>query len=284
MLDRPPAFALQGASRRFPVGLGLRKRTALFPLDLRLAQGESLALVGPNGSGKSTLLRLLAGVDRASAGRVSVLGGDAGSSAVRQRVGWCPENAPFPADLSGLAALRLLASLGGQSAAEAAPALERVGLGDAAGRALRAYSRGMLRRFALAQAFLGSPDLVLLDEPTAGLDGPGFAVLDDLLEQHRARGGSLVLASHLVADVHAHCATLAVLVAGKLVGSGPPAELLAAPGERIELTGLDSSGLDRLRAWVGEQGGEVVASGPRQLPLATLFERASGENAGPQRP
>ncbi|MFT7679190.1 MAG: Cu-processing system ATP-binding protein [Planctomycetota bacterium] len=270
-----PALALRGVGRRFAIGLGLRKQTVLDGIELELPAGESLALVGPNGSGKSTLLRILAGVDRASSGEARVLGGDPGSDGVRRRVGWCPENAPFPAELSGLRALGLMASLAGlprELVRTGVPAqLERVGLGAAAKRALRTYSRGMLRRFALAQAFLGEPELVLLDEPTAGLDGPGFRVLDELLTEQRARGGALVLASHLVGDIHAHCESMAVLVGGRLVGHGPAQELLADEGQVLEVSGLAPDRLVELQAWIESAGGELHSTRPRSRGLAELY-------------
>ena len=269
-------FTLSDVSRSFRVGLGFRKHKALRNLDLELAPGSSLALVGPNGSGKSTLLRMLAGVDRPSQGSVQVFGGKATDQSVRQRVGWCPENAPFPAEISGLRALRLLAALSGldrQTVKNGAPAmLAKVGLESAKNRRLHSYSRGMLRRFALAQAFLGSLDLVLLDEPTAGLDGTGFSVLRDLLSEHRQRGGSLVLTSHLVADIHEHCDQIAVLVSGQLVGHGPTAELLSGEGQDLELTGLSPDGLEDLKAWVATKGGQVLSVQPRGRALADLYE------------
>lgn len=270
-----PALALRGVGRRFAIGLGWRKATVLDGVSFELPAGESLALVGPNGSGKSTLLRILAGVDRANSGEARVLGEDPGSDEVRRRVGWCPENAPFPAELSGLRALGLMASLAGlprELVRDGVPAqLERVGLGAAAKQALRTYSRGMLRRFALAQAFLGQPELVLLDEPTAGLDGPGFRVLDELLTEHRARGGALVLASHLVGDIHDHCESMAVLVGGRLVGHGSAQDLLAGDGQVLEVSGLSDNAQAELVAWIQEAGGQLHSNRPRSRGLAELY-------------
>ena len=269
-------IAVRAATRNFRVGLGFRKRRALHELSLELANGESLALVGPNGSGKSTLLRMLAGIDQPSTGEVQVFGNHPASQAVRQRIGWCPENAPFPGELNGLRALRLLAALAGLErnviSAGAPAMITRVGLDGAQGQALRTYSRGMLRRFALAQAFLGSPSLVLLDEPTAGLDGPGFQVLESLLNEHRQAGGSLVLASHLISDIHDHCDDMAVLVAGQLVGHGKAADLLAGEGQRLEVDGLDPDALQRLGAWVANEGGQVLSLEPRSRALADLYQ------------
>lgn len=226
-----PAFRLRGVSQSFAQALGFKRREVLLEVDLELARGGRLGLAGPNGSGKSTLLRLLAGVDRARSGTVEVLGGSPDDARVRARVGYLPEDSPFPRELGARAALELLGALQGMPRAECRSAgealLERVGLADRARTRLARFSRGMLRRFGLAQAWLHAPDLILLDEPTAGLDAQGFEVLESLLDEARARGASLVIASHLPADIESHCDELAVILAGRVAARGEPRALLA---------------------------------------------------------
>jgi ABC-2 type transport system ATP-binding protein len=221
---------LRGVQQSFAYALGFKRREVLRDIDLELARGGRLGLAGPNGSGKSTLLRLLAGVDRASRGDVEVLGGTPADPSIRRRVGYLPEDSPFPRELSARAALELCGALQGMRRAECRSAghllLERVGLADHSGTRLSRYSRGMLRRFGFAQAWLGAPELVLLDEPTAGLDAQGFEVLEDLLGEARGRGASIVIASHLPADIEAHCDELAVILGGRVALRGPPRELL----------------------------------------------------------
>ena len=284
-LPNAPALRLAGVSRRFPVSFGLRSRTALADVDLEVPRGGTLGLIGPNGSGKSTLLRIAAGVDRPSGGRAELFGRDLArreSRAARALLGYLPDDSPFPADLSGRSALELIASLAGLSRRERARRvpnmLEKVGLEEAGGRALRGYSGGMLRRFGLAQAFLDDPQLVLLDEPTAGLDVLGHRVLDELIAEARGRGAAVVVASHVVSDLHAASDRIAVMIGGALAALGPPAEVLSSD-ETIDLRvhGLDARGREALSAWAHENGATISNAESGQLALSALFERLTGQ-------
>lgn len=216
-----------------------RARVALAGIELELAAGESLALAGPNGSGKSTLLALLAGVERPSQGRVRVFGSDVAERAARRRIGYAPDACPFPGELSPLAVLDLLGALNGLARRErrraAQEVLQRVGLEREARQALGRLSFGMRRRFVLAQALLHRPDLVLFDEPTAGLDAEGTVVLDECLRELRARGATVVLASHEVAGLQEHCARACVLLGGRIVADGTPGQLF---GDRAKILAL----------------------------------------------
>ena len=218
-------------TREFRVALGFRRRKVLLGVDLTLASGRCLGLAGPNGSGKSTLLRILAGVDRADGGQVGVLGGSPSQTEVRRRIGYLPEESPFPPEMSARSALDLLGSLQGMTRAdrrrEGDRLLEQVGLRTEARHRLGRYSRGMLRRFGLAQAALARPELLLLDEPTAGLDAEGFEVLGTMLAEARARGATVLLASHLIGDLRDCCDELAVILAGRIALRGEPRALLA---------------------------------------------------------
>lgn len=280
----PNVLHLEQVTRSFRIGLGFRSRQVLRGIDLSLERGRSLGLVGPNGSGKSTLLRLCAGVDRPSSGTIEVLGGNPLSQRVRERLAYLPEDSPFPTELSALGVMELLGSLHGLRRRELRPRatslLERVGLGEQHRTPLRSYSRGMLRRFGLAQTFLTEPDLVLLDEPTAGLDATGFGVLEDLLADARARQATVVLCSHLLSDVHDHCDRLAVLLDGKLAASGTPAELFGVTGRmRLEVEGLDDAQLTRLGEWAQQHGGRVLSARPAGRTLLELY-RAHGASTG----
>jgi ABC-2 type transport system ATP-binding protein len=224
------AVELRGVMRSFPLALGFRQRPVLLGVDLALAAGRTLGLAGPNGSGKSTLLRILAGVDRADAGSLRVFGASPASTSVRRRIGFLPEESPFPPELSARAALDLLGSLQGMPRAErrreGARLLDVVGLGADARHRLGRFSRGMLRRFGLAQAMLARPDLLLLDEPTAGLDAAGFEVLAEILGEMRARGGTVILATHLLGDLREACDEIAVILGGRIAIRGDPRDLL----------------------------------------------------------
>jgi ABC-2 type transport system ATP-binding protein len=285
------ALELRGVTRAFRTGLFRRRSDVLCGVDLALERGRTLGLVGPNGSGKTTLLRIATGVDVQSGGDVSVLGASPHDARTRQRIGYLPEDSPFPHELTAVEALDLLGSL--QSAPKiprkerlvrANALLERVGLGRHARTTLGRYSRGMLRRFGLAQAWFSEPDLVLLDEPTAGLDAEGFDVLAGFMAQAAERGTTVVIASHLASDLTDHADELAVLLGGRIAAKGTPGTLLGAEGRtQLELEGLDEQGLAKLRAWVEEQGGHVTAERPGTRGLMERYRSPPGSQSGSAR-
>ena len=275
-LDSPSALCFEDVSRAYRLGLGFRRREVLHSVSFRLAAGRTLGLVGPNGSGKSTLQRLAAGADRPTSGRIQALGGGLHRAEIRSRIGFLPEDSPFPGELSATAALDLLGSLQGMKRGEvrsrSVTLLERVGLANHARTRLGRFSRGMLRRFGLAQAWLHEPDLILLDEPTAGLDAQGFEVLEELLAGARARGAAVVFSSHLISDLHRHCDELALLLDGRLAALASPRELLARPGcWQVEIEGFEERAIERLEAWIGENGGRVLESAPSGRSLFELY-------------
>jgi ABC-type multidrug transport system ATPase subunit len=277
-----PALRLRGLVKAFPGPFGVGRREVLHGIDLDLERGAMLGLVGPNGSGKTTLLRAIAGLERTQGGTLSVLGGLPSESAVRRRLGFLSEVSPFPPELSARAALDLLASLQGIAKAErrrrVAAWLERVGLAQAAGRPLGRFSKGMLRRFGLAQALLHEPDLVLLDEPTAGLDALGVGLLGELCDEALARGAAIVLASHLLGDVFDRAAELCVLIDGRVAAHGAPAELVEQAGNarhvRLELEDAAPELVERVLALCAASGVRVTYRGPGAGALLSLY-RAS---------
>jgi ABC-2 type transport system ATP-binding protein len=261
-----PAIEAQQLSKSFPKGLGWKQSEVLHDICFEVEAGRQVGLIGPNGSGKSTLQRLLAGADVPTRGALRLFG-QSPSAETRARVGYLPEDSPFPAELSARAALDLLGSLQAMSRVDTRrrgdELLERVGLARDAHKSLGRYSRGMLRRFGLAQAWLHRPDLLLLDEPTAGLDAPGFDVLEDLLGEARSEG------------------TLLLLSGGRLAARGGVQELLARPGcWRLELERLSESELAELEKWVSDHGGRVLE---RSHSGRTLFElyHAAAQGAQP---
>jgi|RhiMethySRZTD1v2_1073278.scaffolds.fasta_scaffold65497_4 ABC-2 type transport system ATP-binding protein len=235
----PPALELRGIVKRYRSGFLAVRRTVLDGVDLTLAPGESRGLIGPNGSGKSTLLRLATGLERPSAGSVRVFGRPPHDRSTLRRIGYLPDGFPFPPELSSRAVLELLGAFHGLPRRERAPTaerwLERVGLKGESRRALRHFSLGMRRRFGLAQAFLHGPDLLLLDEPTAGLDAEGYLVMEELLAEARARGASVLVATHVPSDLQDSCERCSVLFAGRIVSELATADLL---GSRSLLAGL----------------------------------------------
>ncbi|MEM1448397.1 MAG: ABC transporter ATP-binding protein [Planctomycetota bacterium] len=273
-----PGIDARDVRRVFRGGLGWRARTALDGVDLTVARGRTLGLFGANGSGKTTLLRILAGVDRPTRGTVRVLGRAPTDREVRARVAYLPDASPFPEELSAPAVLDLVGALGGLRRRErrerAAALLERVGLADARRAPLRTFSRGMHRRFGFAHAFLTDPEVVLLDEPTAGLDAPGFDVLAELLSSARARGATIVLASHVASDLIDRCDELLLLRAGHVEQHGTPDELLGVEGE-LELrvrAGERTDAADLLAAG----GLDVVEQRRARRPLVDLYRSTRG--------
>ncbi len=226
--------SLVAVAKSYPRLLGFARTPVLRGVDLVVLRGATLGLAGPNGSGKSTLLRLLAGVERPDSGMVQVLGRSPQAAARADLVGWLSDDTAFPREMSIRGALRLAGSLhglrGSALVSRADALLERVGLAAHARQTLGRASRGMLRRFGLAQAWIHAPELVLLDEPTAGLDAEGFVVLAGFLDEARAAGTTVILASHVASDLAERCDELAVLLDGRVAARGAPARVLAGGG------------------------------------------------------
>ncbi len=279
------AIHASGVTRSFGSGfarlLGRPRTEVLRGIDLEVPRGAILGLMGPNGSGKSTMLRILAGVDRETSGTVQVLGAAPNSKQTLLDTGYLPEESQFPPELNATQALKLLGSLQGLSAQEtrerSTVLLERVGLAAAKRKPLGAYSRGMLRRFGLAQAWLHDPKLILFDEPTAGLDAQGFEVLDELLGEARAQGTTVVLTSHLLTDLVEYCTHIAVLVNGVIAAAGSPSEILRDE-ERVtvEIEGLSADKSEALEEWLHEQGAKLLTRGAGSKTMLEVYRRCSG--------
>lgn len=201
---------------------------ALDDVGIELAAGECLALAGPNGSGKSTLIRVLLGLVRPAAGRLLVDGAVRRvDNAVKRDVGYLPESVAFSGNLSGLQVMRFFARARGVPRARAKEVLERVGLAEASRRAVRGYSRGMRQRLGLGVAILAEPQLLILDEPTGGLDQQGLAVLRDVLSEWRERGRMVLAATHDLALMEPRLDRICLLQGGRVIADAPPAELRA---------------------------------------------------------
>lgn len=274
----PLALELRGLGRVYRVGLRRRPHVALRDVDLEVRAGRTIGFVGPNGSGKSTLLRILAGVDRATSGTARVFGAAPFSRGARERLAFLPDGDPFPPELEARSALTMVARLRGHGGKEARrlaeESLAAVDLADRARTRLAAYSRGMHRRFGLAQAFLGTPDLVLLDEPTAGLDAPGFDALARLLDAARARGATVVLASHVPSDLVEHCDEAVLLVDGVIEARADARELLGDTDLTEIVVRGGSEAAARAREVLAAAGLDVAATAPARRSLADLYRGA----------
>jgi ABC-2 type transport system ATP-binding protein len=219
---------------------GLEKRygttTALAGVDVEVGEGELVGLLGPNGAGKSTLVKIACGLVRPTRGEAEVCGARAGSLEARRRLGYLAELFRFPGWYSADELLELhqrLARSGG-GASERAELLELVGLTDASTRRVEAMSKGMQQRLGIAQALIGKPPLLLLDEPTSALDPVGRRTVRLLLEELQQRGTSVLLNSHLLSEIELVCDRVVILLGGKVVAEGSPAELGRARGVEVE--------------------------------------------------
>jgi len=204
---------------------GLRKqfgeKVAVEDLSLTVPRGEVFGFLGPNGAGKTTSLKMLLGLVEATAGSATVLGAPLGDRATRARMGFLPEHFRFQDWLTGRELLRFhgrLYGLGGAALeARADELLTRVDLLDAAHRAVKTYSKGMMQRIGLAQALLAKPELVFLDEPTSGLDPLGRLLVRDIIHELKADGTTVFLNSHLLGEVEATCDRVVFVKAGRAV-------------------------------------------------------------------
>ncbi|KOU40535.1 alpha/beta fold hydrolase [Streptomyces sp. WM6378] len=206
-------------------------RYAVRELSFRVEKGQVLGLLGPNGAGKTTTLRMLMGLIRPDGGEIRVFGhAIRPGSPVLSRVGAFVEGAGFLPHLSGRENLELYWAATGRPAEDSRieEALEIAGLGDALQRAVRTYSQGMRQRLAIAQAMLGMPDLLILDEPTNGLDPPQIREMRDVMIRYAEGGRTVIVSSHLLSEVEQSCTHLVVMDRGRLVQAGPVAEITGA--------------------------------------------------------
>jgi ABC-2 type transport system ATP-binding protein len=223
---------------------GRDKVRALEDLNLTIHRGEVFGLLGPNGSGKSTTIKLLLGLIFPSTGTAKVLGQPAGNTVINERIGFLPEESYLYRFLNGEETLRFygqLFKIPRKELNRRVPALlDTVGL-DAKSRKrkLREYSKGMARRIGLAQALINDPDLILLDEPTTGLDPIGTREMKDLILSLKAQGKTVLLCSHLLADVQDVCDRITILFRGRMQTIGQVRDLI----QRKDITQIETRGM-----------------------------------------
>ncbi|HEX9521130.1 MAG TPA: ABC transporter ATP-binding protein [Streptosporangiaceae bacterium] len=195
-------------------------------LDLRVSAGQVYGFLGPNGAGKTTTIRMLLGLVAPTGGQIDLLGRQLPDPRVTARTGSMIEEPAFYPWLTGRQNLQVLAATsGGCPAAEIARVIGLTDLNDAAARKVRTYSQGMRQRLGIAAAMLGQPPLLIIDEPTNGLDPSGIRDIRELLRRLAADGTTVFLSSHLLAEVEQVCDRAAVIVRGRLIDEGPPVTL-----------------------------------------------------------
>ncbi len=234
--DVDPALAgvplsITGLGKSYPGGV-----KAVTDVSFRVEAGQVLGLLGPNGAGKTTTLRMVMGLITPTAGEIRVFGHKIRpGSDILSRIGSFVEGSGFLPHLSGKANLDLYWKATGRPAADAhmAEALDIAGLGNAVNRKVRTYSQGMRQRLAIAQAMLGLPDLLLMDEPTNGLDPPQIHAMREVLRRYAATGRTVLVSSHLLSEVEQTCSHVVVVHLGRTIASGTVAELVSSSGEMV---------------------------------------------------
>jgi len=225
------AVVVEGLTKVFPVPFRRKSITAVRDLNLRVEAGEVYGLLGPNGSGKSTTLKIILGLAWPTRGRTKIFGRDSSLVESRQAVGFLPENPYFYKFLTGEETLRFFGKLcrvnGSRLKSRVRELLELVGLTNARDQRLSTYSKGMLQRIGLAQALINEPKLVVLDEPTAGVDPAGSRDIRNLIVDLKQRGITVLLSSHLLTQVQEICDRVGILARGVLVREGRLEELIA---------------------------------------------------------
>ncbi len=273
-----PILQVRGLRKTFRDFWGRPRMTAVADLDLTVQAGEIFGLLGPNGSGKSTTIKMLLGLLRPSSGTLRVFGGSPQDVRTRARLGYLPELTSLHPFLTPRETLDYYGALFGLDprtrAQRTAELLAMVDLEAAADRPIGEFSKGMARRVGLAQALVNRPDLVVLDEPTSGLDPIGCRAVKDLLLALARSGTTVLMSSHLLADVEDVCDRVAILHAGRVRAEGRVTELLrCAEDVRFTVQGLDSSRIDAARQTLAAQTGRAVAVDHPSLTLETFFLR-----------
>jgi ABC-2 type transport system ATP-binding protein len=256
-----PAIRVAGARKVYQAAPWSAARIAVEDVSIEVPQGAIHGLLGPNGAGKTTTLKRLIGLVRPTAGVFEVLGRPSRRPSNRQPLGFLPEQPYFPSQLTAVQAMRLYARLAGVSrnlrAERISEHLERVGLGRHAEVRLASFSRGMLQRLGIAQALVGAPSVVILDEPASGLDPVGQRDVRNLMLELRASGTTVLLSSHQLSEVEAVCDRVSILDRGRLAAEGRLDDLLNVAGR----TSMRVAGLEGLPGSIRGLTDDVVVSG-----------------------
>ena len=271
-----PAVTLTGVTKIFPVPFQRRSVVAVRDLNLQVAAGQIYGLLGPNGSGKSTTLKIILGLVTPTRGQAQIFGRDSDRVASRESVGFLPESPYFYKFLTGEETLRFYGRLCGLRGAVLKNRIEEmlalVGLTSARKRRLGGYSKGMLQRIGLAQALIQEPALLVLDEPTAGVDPAGAREIRDLILELKTRGITVLLSSHLLGQVQEICDRIGILANGVLVREGALSDLLGVENQtQFVLENARPELLDAIDSLAARSGARVIQRGRPRTSLEQLF-------------
>lgn len=255
---------------------GRQKVRALKALDLEIRRGEIFGLLGPNGSGKTTTIKLLLGLLFPTSGQALVFGKEASDVTKNERIGYLPEESYLYRFLNAEETLDFYGRLFDMPAAvrrqRSAELIKMVGLEGAKRRQLKEYSKGMTRRIGLAQALINDPELIVLDEPTTGLDPIGCREMKDLIVELRSRGKTVLMCSHLLADVQDVCDRIAILHEGELKELGRVDSLLKIQAEtQIRASGLSEAAKEEIRSVIERHQGTLLTMDNPTTTLEELF-------------
>ena len=303
------ALTFNGVHKTFRLGLKFSKVHAVRGVSLNVKRGEIFGYLGPNGAGKTTSMKMALGLIRPTSGHIEILGQPAWDARAREKVGYAPEHPYFYDFLTPVELLKFYGQIFGLSktviANRTEELLSTVGLEASKNRRLRGFSKGMLQRTSVAQALIGDPELVVLDEPLSGLDPMGRKELRDVIVGLRQRGTTVFVSSHILHDLELICDRVAIIVNGRVEREGVLQELLQAdvadvdvevrelPSEarekleaefsvtdlgRVLLVKVPSNRVDGVLSSVIAAGGSVLQVTPRRLSLEELFmQEASRE-------
>jgi ABC-2 type transport system ATP-binding protein len=308
-----PVLELDAVAKVYRDPMTLKAFTAVEGISLSLRRGEIFGLLGPNGAGKTTTIKMILGLTRPTRGTILIWGREPHDRAARMRLGYLPENPCFYDHLTAREYLGLVGSLfdlGSRIArARADGLLKRLGLEADAGKPLRKFSKGMTQRLGICQALLNEPDLLILDEPMSGLDPIGRADMKQILREERARGATVLMSSHVLAETETLCDRVAILHRGRvlevgdvkgLLGAGviewevtveaisdPVAARLRGEGHRVDMAGRnwivrvrEAEELQEVLRGFAKDGVFIHSVEPRRQSLEEHFVRAIQEDTG----
>ncbi len=286
MSQAVPAISIKGLTKDFAVTLRGVKLRAVDALNLEVAEGQVYGLLGPNGSGKSTTIKIILGLLEATVGEVRVFGVPSNRVEARRNVGYLPEAPYFYRYLSGRELVRFYARVCGVPSATLKSRVDEViawvGLSGAADRRVGTYSKGMLQRIGLAQALVHDPKLIVLDEPTAGVDPVGSAEMCELILKLKQQGKTVLITSHLLAQIEDVCDRVAILDRGKLIVEGSVNELVGQRDRQALIVDpLPAADIEALKGWLAARGHSLNAV---EQPRARLDQLFLSKVARPGRP
>ena len=274
--DARPALELSGLVKDFSIGLRGVKLRAVDHLSLCVPAGQVYGLLGPNGSGKSTTIKMILGLVEPTAGSCAVFGVASARVEARRDVGYLPESPYFYRHLTGRELVHFYARMCGMRRAALGARVDEVmalvGMSEAADRRVGTYSKGMLQRIGLAQALVHDPRLLILDEPTAGVDPVGSAAMAELILQLKAQGKTVLITSHLLGQIEEICDRVAILDRGKLMVEDTVRNLVGRRGRQALVVEEMSPGeLTELRAWLAARGRKIEAVETAHRRLDEIF-------------